>query len=520
MSTTQAPAASLDPDRSTTLIVAGTFEILLGCLCVLIAVMMVSLNLLGPIARAPREEEPSPLLGKAAPPVDLERLDGKRVQLTDHTGKDVVMLDFWATWCGPCGAELPLLVDVAKDYESKGVAFYAIDLRESKQVIDEFLKTQKLDLAVALDKDHKVADAYGVSGIPLLVLVDKQGIVQSVHVGYDRGIKSALHKELDGLLAGKNLAAETIAKYQAKKQKKEVASTAVSSADLPASPEGPQDQAMNRRVMTQVMVVYLLMAVALISLGIGLVSARRWAWTLTVVLSWMWLIKGAIAFVMAVFFIGKVVEGIAQQGELRQGVLMAMRIAGAVVALIYTFPPAVLLLLCHHDSVRAICQREDPKFRWTDRCPMPVLALSIFLTWLIVSLLSQVAFRCVMPLFGVFISGAAGAVLILLMTLVMAYLAWGTYRLQRTAWWGTLLVGIAGTVNMVVTFSRTGLTEMYEKMGMPADQIELIRKMGMVEMISRGAPWMGLAGGAGLLAYLLFVRRYFVHRGAAPIATA
>ena len=185
---------------------------------------MVALNWMGPVARTPRVEELSPLLGKAAPPIDLERLDGKRVRLADHGGKDVVMLDLWATWCGPCRAELPLLVDVAKDYKSKGVAFYAINLRESKTDIDEFLKKQELDLVVALDKDSKVADAYGVTGIPMLLLVDKQGIVQAVHVGYDPDIESVLHKELDELLAGKNLAAETIAKHQAKKQKKEIAS--------------------------------------------------------------------------------------------------------------------------------------------------------------------------------------------------------------------------------------------------------------------------------------------------------
>ena len=80
-----------------------------------------------------REEELSPLLGKAAPPVDLERLDGKRVRLADHSGKDVVMLDMWATWCGPCREELPYLIEVAKDYKAKGVVLYAINLRENRK---------------------------------------------------------------------------------------------------------------------------------------------------------------------------------------------------------------------------------------------------------------------------------------------------------------------------------------------------------------------------------------------------
>jgi thiol-disulfide isomerase/thioredoxin len=164
----------------------------------------------------PEEEELPALLGKAAPPVTLERLDGKRLKLADHAGKDVVMLDIWATWCGPCRKELPELIEVAKDYDSKGVVFYAINLRESKKKIEEFLKKQNLEMTIGLDLKGKVAGAYGVEGIPMLLLVDKQGIVQAVHIGYRSDIKAILHQELDGILAGKNLAAATIADHNAR----------------------------------------------------------------------------------------------------------------------------------------------------------------------------------------------------------------------------------------------------------------------------------------------------------------
>jgi len=171
-----------------------------------------------------REEELSPLLGKAAPAVDLERLDGKRVKLADNSGKNVVMLDMWATWCGPCRQELPHLIEVAKDYKAKGVVFYAIDLREPKKTIEEFLKKEKFDMTVGLDSQGKVAEAYGVEGIPMLMLIDKKGIVQVVHIGYEaKDFEKELHKELDKILAGKNLAAATIAQYEAKKKAAEKA---------------------------------------------------------------------------------------------------------------------------------------------------------------------------------------------------------------------------------------------------------------------------------------------------------
>jgi len=276
--------------------------------------------------------------------------------------------------------------------------------------------------------------------------------------------------------------------------------------------KAPQGQAMNTQMMIPGMVFYFALAVAFIWLGIGLALARRWAWTLTVVLAWMWLIMGVVGFVTVVFFMdSKTWASIAQQGKMPPEGMMAMRITvGVVMACIYILLPGVFLVLCHHESVRATCQRRDPKIRWTDRCPMPVLALSIILGLSVVSMSSLVAYGCVMPLFGVFISGAVGAVVILLIALVLAYLAWGTYRLKLAAWWGTLLLWIVGGLNAVVTFSRIDLMEMYEKMGMPADQLEIMRKMGFFESMSHWAPWMGLVGGALWLGYLLYVRRYFL----------
>jgi peroxiredoxin len=168
------------------------------------------------------EEAPSPLLGKAAPPVDLERLDGKRVKLADHLGKDVVMLDMWATWCPPCRAELPILLDVAKDYQGKGVMLYGINQGETKKKVEDFLKKEKYALTVGLDTEGKVGESYKAEGIPLLAIVDKKGVVQSIHVGYSPDIKDVLHKELDAILAGKNLAAETLARYEESKKKRDV----------------------------------------------------------------------------------------------------------------------------------------------------------------------------------------------------------------------------------------------------------------------------------------------------------
>ncbi len=155
---------------------------------------------------------PSPLLGKPAPDVSLKQLEEGEFKLKEHRGERVVMMDFWATWCGPCVMELPILTEVAEAYKDKGVVFYGVNLQEKPEAIRKFLKDKKLKFNVALDSDGAVGSAYHAEAIPMLLLIDKKGVVQSVHVGYDSGIKAVLQKELDAILAGKDLTKDAAAK--------------------------------------------------------------------------------------------------------------------------------------------------------------------------------------------------------------------------------------------------------------------------------------------------------------------
>jgi hypothetical protein len=275
----------------------------------------------------------------------------------------------------------------------------------------------------------------------------------------------------------------------------------------------PRWHVMNTPVDIKSTVYSLLAAVAFVWLGIGLAKARRWAWTLTVVLSWMWLIFGALGFATVVFFMSQMKdEPIVQHGEAKvgSGTMTAIMIVGAFGACIAVLMPVVFLMLCQSKSVRATCWKRDPKARWTDRCPMPVLALTIDHADSIWSMLWLMASKWTIPLFGTLLSGASGAALILVIVLVLGWLAWGTYRLQMAAWWGTLLVGIVRALNLVVTHWHADLAKLYEKMGMPANRLDLIQKTGIVDAMSLWWPRIGLVIGAAWLGYLIFVRRYFV----------
>jgi peroxiredoxin len=151
---------------------------------------------------------PHALAGKTAPDFQLNDLDGHPVSLASLRGKTVV-LDFWATWCGPCVTALPLVSSVAASYQGKGVVFYAVNLRETADKIRKFQADKSLSFPVLLDDQGKVADLYQAKAIPETVIIDPTGKIQAVHVGYDPAIKKKLTSQLNDVLAGKQLTAPT-----------------------------------------------------------------------------------------------------------------------------------------------------------------------------------------------------------------------------------------------------------------------------------------------------------------------
>ena len=145
------------------------------------------------------------LIGSRAPTFNLKGLDGKPIDLGTYLGKNIVVLDFWATWCGPCVMSLPILSEITGSYKDKGVVFIAVNQGEGPGEINEFLKAQKLTLNVALDTDMSVAQQYFVDGIPQSVLIGKSGTVEAVHVGASPILRQQLRSQLSSLVAGKSL---------------------------------------------------------------------------------------------------------------------------------------------------------------------------------------------------------------------------------------------------------------------------------------------------------------------------
>lgn len=123
-------------------------------------------------------------VGQPAPDFTLKDLSGHPVTLSAYRGNKVVLMDFWATWCGPCRMAMPGLQDLANKYSKQGLEILSINQGDPADQVRNFIERRKYTFHVVLDHDSTVGDQYGVRAIPTLVLVDKKGIVQWIRVGY------------------------------------------------------------------------------------------------------------------------------------------------------------------------------------------------------------------------------------------------------------------------------------------------------------------------------------------------
>ncbi len=198
--------------------------------------------------QAQRESEPHVLLGKPAPQIELELLEGGHLNLASLKGEKIVILDFWATWCGPCVKAMPIIEKVVAKYKAKGVELYAVNLQEGADEIKTFLEENKLpEVAVALDKDAKTAREYQAAAIPQTVIIGKDGIVQVVKIGLLPNLEEALTKDIEALLEGKDLAGQTLAEHKQKvderARKRKEAAAARDAQEAPQPQEAPDKSA-------------------------------------------------------------------------------------------------------------------------------------------------------------------------------------------------------------------------------------------------------------------------------------
>lgn len=261
-------------------------------------------------------------------------------------------------------------------------------------------------------------------------------------------------------------------------------------------------------------IIYGLGGVCLVWLGVGSMMARRWARALNLTLSSMMLAIGAISLVsmVIVFLAGDLNLQLEGQEEVPPGFMIGVFVVMFIVMFgIYIAIPGAFVLVYRSPHVKATCEHKDPKIRWTDKCPLPVLAVSLFCGIGAVSFFSMIFWMNVFPFFGTVLVGLPAGVLLIVFALALASISWGMYKLKSPAWWGCLILIILGFTMSSITFFAMDAEALYEAMGTPAEQIDMMRSMGILDMMTSPAMagWTVVMGFV-YVGYLLYVRRYFV----------
>jgi peroxiredoxin len=121
-----------------------------------------------------------------APPFTLAAKGGADVSLSQFKGQ-VVMLNFWASWCGPCRQEMPLLESIYKKYNKLGFTMIGVNVEPDSNAADQWLKETPVSFPILYDRDSKVSKLYDVEGMPSTVIIDRSGKLRKLHRGYKPG---------------------------------------------------------------------------------------------------------------------------------------------------------------------------------------------------------------------------------------------------------------------------------------------------------------------------------------------
>ena len=131
------------------------------------------------IAAGPNYQRPAPQVGRTAPDFNLKSIENSTQSLKSIIAKNkVTILNFWATWCPPCRAEIPEFIKFLKEHQGDKVALIAVNLQEDSKKVRDFAKKAGTNFPILLDSDGKVAQTYQIYAIPTTFFIDSSGTIQ------------------------------------------------------------------------------------------------------------------------------------------------------------------------------------------------------------------------------------------------------------------------------------------------------------------------------------------------------
>jgi hypothetical protein len=264
--------------------------------------------------------------------------------------------------------------------------------------------------------------------------------------------------------------------------------------------------------------LYTFIGIFFLIAGIGTIRLRRWARNLMIVVAWGWLVIGVLSMVGWVLFLPRFTAILEDVNNSPGAVRIAVIFVSAMMFVLYVLIPAVLVLLYRGRDARLTCEHYNSELSWTDRCPLQVLGVSVTLACGALSLLTTVAYGCIVPFFGILLHGVAGFIVVLAVMLILSWLTVETYRMRMRGWWGTVLFSVLGAFSVAVTFFFVDMREYYRLMDIPDSQMEMLARY---DIMAEPMVWVGMTAVFlfAWLGYLVYVRKYF-KRGPANGADA
>lgn len=138
-------------------------------------------------------------VGTNAPDFTLKTLNGPNMRLQEQRGK-VVLVNFWATWCGPCRKEIPHLNRIADKYKSAGLVLMGVNIDEDVRNAADVASKLKVSFPVLLDTDKAVSKLYDLNSMPSTMVIDRSGKVRFLHRGYQDGYEDTYDQQIRELL--------------------------------------------------------------------------------------------------------------------------------------------------------------------------------------------------------------------------------------------------------------------------------------------------------------------------------
>jgi peroxiredoxin len=134
-----------------------------------------------------------------APGFTLASRGGGDVSLTQYHGQ-VVMINFWASWCGPCRTEMPLLDSIYRKYNKLGFTLLGVNVEPDSKAAEDWLKQTPVTFPILFDRDSKVSKLYQVGGMPSTVIIDRTGKVRWLHKGFTPGAENEYMDQIRALV--------------------------------------------------------------------------------------------------------------------------------------------------------------------------------------------------------------------------------------------------------------------------------------------------------------------------------